>query len=515
MMGYMTNEVGIDGMLIAPGYQYSQIDPALTMTRAEHEEKFRRIRAAAQEHGYRWLASPIYQDFLTGERELPCAPWGSITRNPYGWKGPCYLLTDGIFPTYEALHGGDRVGDVRARQRPAVRALRDPLRLRARSGVRRDVERQGDRPEHGLDADGMTLACATRPEERVARRLGARTARRRDRRPAQRRARRAGSSRSGSPAGSTTGSSAARCSTRHASSTRTASSSGRARPLGVAGARDGDDPRRRRDRRRPGGAPRAARADRRRRGRHGVRRARPHAAGSPAACGSICDTPSRPLGPLAEMMDANGKLRPGGIVRALAAPRRTGRALADVRRALTALRQCRAAGRGGRVTAENGHKRVLLAAPRSFCAGVDRAIEIVERLLEQHGPPVYVRHQIVHNEHVVRRLEAIGAVFVESRGRDPGRRDLRALGARRRAGRAARTASSEGLRVVDAVCPLVSKVHAEARRYADSGPSRRADRPRQPRRGDRDEGRAAGADRRRRVARGRARSWTRTASRSR
>jgi hopanoid biosynthesis associated radical SAM protein HpnH len=106
MMGYMTNEVGIDGLLIAPGYQYSQIDPALTMTRDEHREKFRRIRAAAKEHGYRWLASPLYQDFLTGERELPCAPWGSITRNPYGWKGPCYLLTDGIFPAYEALMEG-------------------------------------------------------------------------------------------------------------------------------------------------------------------------------------------------------------------------------------------------------------------------------------------------------------------------------------------------------------------------------------------------------------------------
>ena len=56
--------------------------------------------------------------------------------------------------------------------------------------------------------------------------------------------------------------------------------------------------------------------------------------------------------------------------------------------------------------------RVLLAAPRSFCAGVDRAIEIVERLLEQHGPPIYVRHHIVHNDHVVRRLEGLGAVFV-------------------------------------------------------------------------------------------------------
>jgi 4-hydroxy-3-methylbut-2-enyl diphosphate reductase len=83
--------------------------------------------------------------------------------------------------------------------------------------------------------------------------------------------------------------------------------------------------------------------------------------------------------------------------------------------------------------------RVLLAAPRSFCAGVDRAIEIVERLLEQHGPPVYVRHQIVHNEHVVRRLEELGAVFVEDESEIP-----------------------EG-----EICVL--SAHAEARRYADSG----------------------------------------------
>lgn len=106
MMDYLTNQVGIDGMLVAPGYQYSQIDPNLTMTRAEHEQKFRIVKAAAKKNGYRWLASPIYQEFLAGERKLACAPWGSITRNPYGWKGPCYLLTDGIFPTYDALLEG-------------------------------------------------------------------------------------------------------------------------------------------------------------------------------------------------------------------------------------------------------------------------------------------------------------------------------------------------------------------------------------------------------------------------
>jgi 4-hydroxy-3-methylbut-2-en-1-yl diphosphate reductase len=113
-------------------------------------------------------------------------------------------------------------------------------------------------------------------------------------------------------------------------------------------------------------------------------------------------------------------------------------------------------------------KRLLLAAPRSFCAGVDRAIEIVERLLKQHGPPVYVRHQIVHNEHVVRRLEALGAVFVESEDEIP-QGEICVLSAHGVAPAVKKNAEARGLRVVDAVCPLVSKVHAEARRYADSG----------------------------------------------
>jgi len=113
-------------------------------------------------------------------------------------------------------------------------------------------------------------------------------------------------------------------------------------------------------------------------------------------------------------------------------------------------------------------KRVLLAAPRSFCAGVDRAIEIVERLLDQYGPPVYVRHQIVHNEHVVRRLEALGAVFVEHEDEIP-RGEICVLSAHGVAPAVKANAERRGLRVVDAVCPLVSKVHAEARRYADSG----------------------------------------------
>jgi 4-hydroxy-3-methylbut-2-enyl diphosphate reductase len=112
--------------------------------------------------------------------------------------------------------------------------------------------------------------------------------------------------------------------------------------------------------------------------------------------------------------------------------------------------------------------RVLLAAPRSFCAGVDRAIEIVERLLEQHGPPIYVRHHIVHNENVVRRLEGLGAVFVEDESEIP-EGEYCVLSAHGVAPSVKEAAQKRGLRVVDATCPLVNKVHAEARRYADSG----------------------------------------------
>jgi 4-hydroxy-3-methylbut-2-enyl diphosphate reductase len=113
-------------------------------------------------------------------------------------------------------------------------------------------------------------------------------------------------------------------------------------------------------------------------------------------------------------------------------------------------------------------KRVLVAAPRSFCAGVVRAIVIVEKLLEQHCPPVYVRHEIVHNVHVVRDLEARGAVFVESEDEVP-EGELIVLSAHGVAPKVYEKCAERGLKVVDAVCPLVSKVHAEARRYAGRG----------------------------------------------
>ena len=113
-------------------------------------------------------------------------------------------------------------------------------------------------------------------------------------------------------------------------------------------------------------------------------------------------------------------------------------------------------------------KRVLVASPRSFCAGVVRAIDIVEELLKRHGPPVYVRHEIVHNIHVVRDLEERGAVFVKSE-EDVPEGALIVLSAHGVAPKVYEKCAERGLQVVDAVCPLVSKVHAEARRYAAQG----------------------------------------------
>jgi 4-hydroxy-3-methylbut-2-en-1-yl diphosphate reductase len=112
--------------------------------------------------------------------------------------------------------------------------------------------------------------------------------------------------------------------------------------------------------------------------------------------------------------------------------------------------------------------RLLLAAPRGFCAGVDRAIKIVEVALEQHGAPVYVRHEIVHNRFVVDSLKAKGAVFVEELDEVPdgGHVVFSAHGVPKSV---PENAKSRGLAYFDATCPLVSKVHRQAERQTDAG----------------------------------------------
>ena len=112
--------------------------------------------------------------------------------------------------------------------------------------------------------------------------------------------------------------------------------------------------------------------------------------------------------------------------------------------------------------------RVNLAQPRGFCAGVVRAIDIVERSLEKFGAPVYVRHEIVHNKHVVDSLKAKGAVFVEEISEIPdGATTI--FSAHGVARRVVDEASQRGLPVLDATCPLVSKVHAQGKRYVSRG----------------------------------------------
>ena len=114
-----------------------------------------------------------------------------------------------------------------------------------------------------------------------------------------------------------------------------------------------------------------------------------------------------------------------------------------------------------------GERDVILASPRSFCAGVERAIETVERALERYGAPVYVRRQIVHNLHVVRDLESKGAVFVEEIADVPPHAVV-VLAAHGVSPAVRRQAGERGdLKVIDATCPLVAKVHSEARRYAN------------------------------------------------
>ncbi|HEX8568876.1 MAG TPA: 4-hydroxy-3-methylbut-2-enyl diphosphate reductase [Caulobacteraceae bacterium] len=112
--------------------------------------------------------------------------------------------------------------------------------------------------------------------------------------------------------------------------------------------------------------------------------------------------------------------------------------------------------------------RVVLASPRGFCAGVDRAIQIVERALEKYGAPVYVRHEIVHNRHVVDRLRRMGAVFVEELEEAPADRPVvfSAHGVPKSVPAEARRM---GMFYLDATCPLVSKVHVEAERHHEAG----------------------------------------------
>src|ERR1700719_3704677 len=116
----------------------------------------------------------------------------------------------------------------------------------------------------------------------------------------------------------------------------------------------------------------------------------------------------------------------------------------------------------------NTVEKILLAAPRGYCAGVDRAVETVERALDRYGPPVYVRKEIVHNKRVVGQLRARGAIFVDSETEVP-EGSVTVFSAHGVAPSVHENALARSLRTIDATCPLVTKVHVEARRFAADG----------------------------------------------
>jgi 4-hydroxy-3-methylbut-2-enyl diphosphate reductase len=121
-----------------------------------------------------------------------------------------------------------------------------------------------------------------------------------------------------------------------------------------------------------------------------------------------------------------------------------------------------------RSSSQNTVEQILLAAPRGYCAGVDRAVQTVERALELHGAPVYVRKEIVHNKHVVGQLRERGAIFVEQETEVP-EGAVTVFSAHGVAPSVRANAAARRLQTIDATCPLVTKVHVEARRFAEQG----------------------------------------------
>src|SRR5690349_5020832 len=215
-------------------------------------------------------------------------------------------------------------------------------------------------------------------------------------------------------------------------------------------------------------------------------------AGLRAVAGPVVSTPRLVRGAGREQLAAGGALaadlesaglltaagdRPAIVVRAVSDTAARPLGPATLAGGAAALRSLRQAGPAlARWAEAAGRRKVILAGPRSFCAGVERAIEIVERALERHGQPVYVRKQIVHNSRVVADLEQRGAIFVDELTEVPDGAPV-VFSAHGVAPAVRAEAERRGMGAIDATCPLVSKVHAEARRCAADGARLRPDDP--------------------------------------
>ena len=137
-------QLDVDGFMLSPAYGYSAVERPRDLHDARrHPREVPDVDKLSKQVS-RSTSSPVYLEFLKGERDLPCTAWGNPTYNVKGWKGPCYLITDAHHETFDDLMTQDALGELRPRQRPALRALHGPLRLRAVGGIRhqREAERQ-------------------------------------------------------------------------------------------------------------------------------------------------------------------------------------------------------------------------------------------------------------------------------------------------------------------------------------------------------------------------------------
>ena len=132
MLFTLLEEIGVDGLLVAPGFGYEAVGEKLFLERRDIENKFAEVYEMSKKH--RFFSTPMYLRFLKGEKKLECTPWGNPTRNTLGWKAPCYLITDAHYPTFKEMMEKYRVGEIRRRQRLALRPVHDALRFRTDRG---------------------------------------------------------------------------------------------------------------------------------------------------------------------------------------------------------------------------------------------------------------------------------------------------------------------------------------------------------------------------------------------
>ena len=128
---------------MSPAFSFAGVDDELFLSREEINDKFSRLTGNG--HNFKFFSTPLYLSFLRGERDYECTPWANPTRNPHGWRAPCYQIVDTHYPTFADMMQKDPVGGLRGGQRPALRPVHDAFRVRTHRGA------PDERPDGYLD----------------------------------------------------------------------------------------------------------------------------------------------------------------------------------------------------------------------------------------------------------------------------------------------------------------------------------------------------------------------------